>query len=67
MKLNKISYFTQNNKSIIILAFYFRFSSINYDHQSSSRAIENTAPMAQGGAFLVRLYFLHTSHLLIYC
>lgn len=35
MKLNIICDFAQNNKSIIILAFYFRLSSMNFDLQSS--------------------------------
>lgn len=67
MKLNIICYFAQNNKSIIILGLYFRFSSTNSDLQSSLRAIEKTAPMARGDAFLEIFYFLHASHLLIYC
>lgn len=65
MKLNIVCYFAQNNKSIIISAFYFSFYSMNFDLQSSLRAIEKKAPTAQGDAILEIFCSLHASHLLI--
>lgn len=65
MKLNIVCYFARNNKSIIIPAFYFSFYSMNFDLQSSLRAIEKKAPTAQGDAILEIFCSLHASHLLI--
>lgn len=59
MKLNIICYFAQNNKSIIILDFYFRFSSMNFDLQFKSYWKESLT--AQGDALLEIFYFLHAS------
>lgn len=52
MKLHIICYFAQDNKSIIISAIYFRFSSMNSELQSSLRAIEKTVPVAQEAPLL---------------
>lgn len=49
--------FAQDNKSIIISAIYFRFCSMNFELQSTLRAIEKTAAfMAQEVPLLTTYY-----------